>query len=309
MRLVTLGGIAALASVAVALACSDQPSAPRSAGLAEGAMVRIHGAGTFTVHTANGSQVRSLPAWSASGTVKNGIAHEDGAARALGVLGISNGSFASAATDGKHRTATFTDPSGARHDVVWINSPDGSPPRKVAHFVDGKLVMVTDYTWSATARGWTIASIGHTTYVDGKPAAELRENSSGATEVAARAAAPVLRRLALLAMSATAPADANAQILGGQCRAEWLAYVAATAALSAALQALTANPLNPILIAAAIAAAANASLAEFRLWLCQQNHENSGGSGGGGGKTDTTPLACQIDPQSAGCDGNPVETL
>jgi hypothetical protein len=303
MRLVTLGGIGALACAAVAIACTDQPSAPSmTAAFGEGSMVRIHGAGTFTVHGANGPEVHALPAWSATGGVKSGVAREEGAAPALGVLGITNGAFSPAAKEGRERTATFTDAAGHQHAVVWINSADGSPPRKVGHFIDGKLVMLTSYEWRAANGGWTVASVSHAAYRNGKPVAEGRVSASGAPDLGVRAGSTSASRLALLAISWFAPADANAQVLSGLCRWEWLEYIAAQAALSAATIALETNPEIPALYAAWVAAAAAATLAEMKLWMCQQNQDSKKNPiPGGGPPPHTTPLSCQADPTLPGC--------
>ena len=300
MRLVTLGGIGALACAAVALACTDQPSAPSmTTAFGEGSTVRIHGAGTFTVHGANGPEVHALPAWSASGGVKNGVAREDGAASAFGVLGITNGAFAPAAKDGRSRTAAFLDAAGHQHAVVWINSPDGSPPRKVGHFIDGKLVMLTSYEWRAVNGGWTVASLAHATYQEGKAALELR--TAAAAEAASREAHPTLRDLALLALRMAAPADANAQVLSGPCKIEWLQYIAAEAALSAALVAFY-KAQNAATLAAVVATAALATIAEMNLWLCLQNADSKQNPiPGGGPPPNTTPLSCQMDPTLPGC--------
>jgi hypothetical protein len=303
MRLVSLGVIGALACAAVAIACTDQPSAPSMRpAFGEGSTVRIHGAGTFTVHGANGPETHALPAWSASGGVKNGVAREDGAAPALGVLGITNGAFTPAATDGRERTATFTDAVGHQHAVVWINSADGSPPRKVGQFIDDKLVMLTSYEWRAVNGGWTVASVSHAAYRNGKPFAEGRVSSSGVPDVGARAGSASAMRLASRAISWLAPTDANAQVLQGQCRWQWLQYIAAQAALSAATIALEVNPQNPALYAAWLAAAAAATLAEIKLYLCETNADSKQNPiPGGGPPPNTTPLSCQMDPTLPGC--------
>jgi len=307
MRLVTLGGIGALACAAIAIACTDQPSAPSMAtAFGEGSMVRIHGAGTFTVHGANGPEVHALPSWRASGGVKNGVAREDGAASAFGVLGITNGAFAPAAKDGRSRTAAFLDAAGHQHAVVWINSPDGSPPARVGHFIDGKLVMLTAYEWRAVNGGWTVASVSHAAYRDGKAVAEGRLTADGVPDVASRAASGSAARLVSLAISWMAPADANAQILSGPCRMEWLRYIAAQAALSAATIALELNRANPALYATWVAAAAAATIAEMQLYICQQNQDNKqnplpGAGGSGGPLPSPLPFVCQEDPTLPGC--------
>ena len=302
MRLVTLGGIGALACVAVALACTDQPSAPQArTGLGEGSMVRIHGTGTFTVHRASGPDVHVLAGWSAAGGIKNGLAREEGSALSLGVLGITNVAFLPAAVDGKHRTATFTDPAGARHDVVWINSPDGSPPRKVAHFIDGKLMMVTTYGWRAVSGGWTVASVSHAAYRDGKPTSEGTLVAEGAAGLASRAGTSIVSLLASRVLPFVAPADANAQILAGKCRTQWLQYIAAQAALSAATIALELAPKNPALYAAWLAAAAAATLAEMNLWLCQENLNGPIGKPHGGDPNGPPVVDCTTNPDPIIC--------
>ena len=84
MRLVTIGGIAALASAAALAACSDQPNGGDPTGplarngLVEGARVRAQGTGTLSLMTARGMRSLAAKPWSSEGSVRGGIARAEG---------------------------------------------------------------------------------------------------------------------------------------------------------------------------------------------------------------------------------------
>ena len=82
-----------------------------------------------------------------------------------------------------------------------------------------------------------------------------------------------LAHFAAAALRLGAPGPVQAQTYSGQCRNEWLAYLAAEAALAAADINVEMKPYDPVAWLLWIAAAANATKAEMAFWLCKQNED------------------------------------
>ena len=309
MRLVSPGGAAALLCMAVLAACSDQPSAPGgSATLAEGMRMRIHGSATITTFDAHGARSLALPAWSASGTVKGGIAADETATSPLGVLGLSSAMRALAPSRGGAHSASFVDDAGKRHTVLWIFTPDGGPVRTVGHYIDGKLESATEYEWKHTNGGFTLASARRSAFRDGKILSQVTGSAEGAPDMASRRMPSLLLAMMTRAtVGALGPTEAHAQeILSGKCRKEWLEYIAATAALALADMNLASKPLDPVAWFLWLAAAAKATNAEMALYRCQLQYEPSGVAGGAESLTD--PYVCQFISTMPGCPDDPART-
>jgi len=311
MKLITIGGLSLLASTAIVVACSDQPSAPSAdAGaltLQEGARLRIHGTATAVTHTPAGTATHQLPGWSAAGAIRDGLARDDGGA-GLGVLALTRVPARPEVTTPFATRTGFIDSTGHQHWVVWVYVPDVKPVKSIAHYVDGKLVSVTGFGWTAARGGWTLGSIKRRFYRDGALTTEVMlDASSPATMVFRGPGQDAWRRFAFAAVDVLRPPAAQAQAYWGKCRTEWLQYIAAQAALSAATIALEANPANAALYAAWLAAAAAATIAEMKLWICQDNQESRdfplvpGGSDGSGATGHAAPAGCDVSPGIPGC--------
>ena len=316
MRIAHRGLLAASLSLVALAACTDragqrahEPTSPNALIVsppADGTKFRARGAGNISLALAGGSVTAPIPAWTATATMTGGVAIQDPSPSPLGALAVAKANRMLMPSSGGARYSSFTDELGNQTDVAWIFAPDGGPVRAVQTFVNGDLVMVTDYYWVAKNGGWTLGSSTRRTVVAGQQRGAVVALSSSVEWLAARRSpADAIRQLGEKAGRAFLPGDLEAQVLSGVCRAEWLEYVAATAALSVALMALEKQPTNPILIAAAIAAAARATVAEMRLWLCQQNAlERSGGGGLASGKS-LPPLGCLVQTYTPTCDQGP----
>ena len=318
MRLLTAGGLAALACAAAIAACSDQPDGNRAVPtepiassrikLADGALLRVHGAGSISVRGPNGLVAHPIPDWSTVGTMRGGVARDEAAASPLGIVAVAAATRGTIPAAGGARFSEFTDDQGNRIVVAFLFAPDGGPLRSTRYFVNGELRMVSDLRWTAVRGGWMLQASKRRVFRGGQPVGEVRGVASPAGVVASRApGADLLTHLALAAARALAPQDANAQLLSGPCRKEWLDYVAAQAALSAAIIAFETNP-NAVTAALVIAASAHATAVEMELWICEENdaarHQpNGGGRGAGGG------LDCMADFFSPGCSDLPPDAL
>ena len=319
MRLLTSGGLAALACAAAIAACSDQPDGSRAvpteptAGsrikLADGARLRVRGAGSISVRGAGGLVTHPIADWTAAGTVRGGIARDEAAASPLGLVAVTRAMRGTVPASGGARFSEWTDDDGNRIVVAFLFASDGGPLRSTRYFVNGELRMVSDLRWTAAQGGWILQASKRRVFRDGRPAGEVTGVASQATVVASRApGADLLAHLALGAARALAPQDARAQILSGACRKEELDYIAAQAALSAAIIAFEEAP-SPVTAALVLAAAAHATNAEMALWMCEENDREhhhppgSGGSGAGGSHP------CLPDFYSPACDDPPPDAL
>lgn len=307
MRLVTLGGLAAIACGAVVVACSDRSSAPTASNFADGARLRIHGSSTLSIHTDAGVAVHALPAWSASGTMQAGIARDETATSPLGVLALSNSMRGEVDANGGNHVADFTDDAGDRHMIIWNFEPGGGPVRQVGYFVNGKLQNLTAYDWTRADAGWSLTSVTRRSFRNGKLASELTGSASGPADVVSRRA--TVNALALVARAAVrtfGPNEAHAQILSGKCRREWLEYLSAASALAAATIAIELAPGNTVLYFLWLAAAAKATQAEFQLFLCQENHPDPTT------RSSSAPffesVACKYTAGFPGCPTTPKDT-
>ena len=320
MRLVLPGGAAALVCAVVLAACSDQPSAPgTSATFAEGMRMRIHGSATLTTFETGAARSRALPDWSASGSVRSGFARDETATSPLGMIGAASAARGVVGPRGGSHIASFTDDAGKRHTVIWIFLADGGPVHTVGHYVDGRLETATEYGWKRANGGFALASVRRSAFRDGKILFQVTGAADGAPDVAsADRTSRALERLGLAALRTLAPGDAQAQILSGPCRKEWLDYIAATAALAAAQIAITAQPGNAALYFLWLAAAAKATNAEMALWMCEMRvtpvqpiEGPTGGIGGGSGAGALSfgdPYICQFIPTMPGCREDPMNT-
>jgi|SRR5664279_2921579 len=278
MRFATLGGAAALVLAGAIVGCSDQTGSAASGVTAphgpflNGAQFRIHGTGTLSIATPAGIVARALPAWTASGSARDGVVQDESGTSPMGVIAISAAIVKP--TGGDHRS-TFTDAEGNQIIVVMAGGPDGGPMRAMRLYRNGVLQAGADYEWAAVAGGWSLRAVNRVVMRDGQAAARITTNAAGAVEMASRGGVgDVLVRVGAAAARAMMPRELAAQdILSGVCRKVALDYYAAEAALSAALMAFERAP-STVTAALVVAAAAKATAAEMAYWLCQQNQES-----------------------------------
>lgn len=308
MRLVSLGGMAAIACAAILAACSDQQPAPTASertALADGTHLRIQGSASVTVHGKQGTIVYELPSWTASGTMRDGIARDETATSPLGVLGLARPMRGGVDASGGYRTSTFVDDAGKHHTLVWVFAADGGPVRSVRYYVEGTLQHATEYGWSRAGNGFTLVSANRRFYRSGKLTSEFIGTAAGPADVASRGVTSnALAATARSLVRAFGPNEAHAQILSGKCRMEWLAYIASQAAMSAATIALELSPGNPALYFAWLAATAAATIAEMKLYICEQNQDGPIGRPGTMPPI-IDPITCKVDPSMPGCPNDP----
>jgi hypothetical protein len=310
MRLVTIGGIAALASAVALAACSDQPSGSDLTGplaknaLVEGARLRAQGSGSLSVMTARGMRTQGIEPWSASGSIRGGLGRDEGTSSPLGVLAVSSAMRAGIGETGGFRRSDVTDAKGVRHTLVAFYGADGGPPRALQVYAAGKLIVASAMEWAPRGRGWVLRSATHHVYRDGAVVAELKATIVAPLQVATRGLAPDALRLAASgAIRLLAPRELAAQSFLSRCWKENLEVIALTATLAGLIASAEALPvLTPAIQAAIIATAAKLIQAEMAFWLCMQN---SGGPIIPGGKPLLPPLDCPHggDPLICGLSG------
>jgi hypothetical protein len=278
MRLVTIGGIAALA--AALAACSDQPNAGDPTGplakvsLREGARVRAQGSGSLSWMTARGLRSQPLQPWSATGSIRGGLGRDEGAGSPLGVLAVTNQLRAGVAAAGGITRSDFTDARGVVHTVMALYGPDGGPPRALHVYDAGKLVVASSLEWTPAPGGWVLRSATHRVYRGAAEVAELNASASVPPQVASRGLAPdALRWVASGAVRVLGPRELAAQGIS-TCFKENLEVIALTATLAGLIATAEALPvLTPVIEAAIVATAAKLIQAEMAFWLCMQNHQ------------------------------------
>jgi hypothetical protein len=306
MRLVTIGGIAALASAVALAACSDQQGGSDVTGplaknaLVEGARVRAQGSGSLSIMTARGMRTMQLSPWSANGAIRGGLGRDEGAASPLGVLAVTSGMRAGIGASGGFRRSDVTDSKGVQHTLLAFYGADGGPPRALQVYAGGKLVVASALEWAPVGRGWVLRSATHHVYRDGAVVAELKATTSAPPQVATRGFAPdALRSAAFGAIRLLAPQELAAQSFLGPCLKENLEVIALTATLAGLIASAEAMPaLTPVIQSAIIATAAKLIQAELMFWLCMQNH----GGSISGGKPTLPPPNCLLGGDPFACE-------
>jgi hypothetical protein len=208
---------------------------------------------------------------------------------------------------GFHATAgrvngVYVASDGHKHQVSAVYHAGGGPPAVVQNYLDGKLNMVTQFSWARTNEGWvrtksvtsivqpgaptlTYTILGTVTAVT-EPCNKYTNASCGMPR--AVLAHPLMQRFYGLMEACASPANAQGLVNMSWtfCRTEWIVYGAASLGVAVAGVALMACPECGITEAAFSAAMGGAAKALDSLIECMLSDPNGGmrkyttGSGG-----------------------------
>lgn len=309
---------ACAAATLIAVACSDSEGTTRRLATepgtsAPGQQAHYSSRGIAAVVGAN-HQLQSVAPPSSSPRPNASIAAPTDEASALTLATNEPG----IATTGGRRNSSFVDGSRHRHIISMLYAANGGPPVAVQHYIDGKLVSTSAFSWNRTGTGWVRARSLLQSVRDGRLYGTYSTTTStspvgggGGTKPTVRMSQPVapngfqraIGNAAYHLAFIVAPQDATAQSLAlGACSQYWLRYAAA-AFVVVGIEAIIAEApiLTPALITQLGAALALLGAAEDQMLDCVLSHQpiplfdnwssgmgtggGGGGSGGGSGST------------------------